>query len=145
MDERAFFYRFGRLLYQIDGFYAEFAKKSGVKGNLLWILYALNDGGQHSQKEICESWDLPRSTVNTIIKQLEHDGHIRLLQIKGEKRELYVQLTTSGQQYATELLSGLYRIEKQVYQAFDQSPQGVLTALETLHKLLVQTAYERER
>ena len=136
MNEKDFFYCFGKLLYQIDGFYAEFAKKSGVKENLLWILYALNDGGEHSQKEICENWDLPRSTVNTIIKKLESDGALELLQIKGEKRELCVQLTERGKKYAENLLSELYRIEKHVFGALDGDTKNVISSLETILKLL---------
>ena len=121
MNSRTFFYEFGKCLYGVDGFYAEYAKKFDVKENLLWILYALNDGGQHSQKEICDSWDLPRSTVNTIMKELETDGYVSLSQIKGEKRELNVSLTDKGQKYAEELLAELYEIEKRVYTLFAES------------------------
>ena len=121
MNSRSFFYEFGKCLYGVDGFYAEYAKKFDVKENLLWILYALNDGGQHSQKEICDSWDLPRSTVNTIMKELEVGGYIELSQIKGEKRELNVSLTDKGQKYAEELLAELYEIEKRVYTLFAES------------------------
>lgn len=121
MNSRTFFYEFGKCLYGVDGFYAEYAKKFDVKENLLWILYALNDGKQHSQKEICDSWDLPRSTVNTIMKELETDGYVSLSQIKGEKRELNVSLTDKGQKYAEELLAELYEIEKRVYTLFAES------------------------
>ena len=121
MNSRSFFYEFGKCLYGVDGFYAEYAKKFDVKENLLWILYALNDGKQHSQKEICDSWDLPRSTVNTIMKELETDGYVSLSQIKGEKRELNVSLTDKGQIYAEELLAELYEIEKRVYTLFAES------------------------
>ena len=121
MNSRMFFYEFGKCLYGVDGFYAEYAKKFDVKENLLWILYALNDGKQHSQKEICDSWDLPRSTVNTIMKELENGGYVSLSQIKGEKRELSVSLTDNGQKYAEELLAELYEIEKRVYTLFAES------------------------
>ena len=121
MNSRTFFYEFGKCLYGVDGFYAEYAKKFDVKENLLWILYALNDGKQHSQKEICDSWDLPRSTVNTIMKELEVGGYIELSQIKGEKRELNVSMTDKGQKYAEELLAELYEIEKRVYTLFAES------------------------
>ena len=121
MNSRTFFYEFGKCLYGVDGFYAEYAKKFDVKENLLWILYALNDGKQHSQKEICDSWDLPRSTVNTIMKELEVGGYIELSQIKGEKRELNVSMTDKGQKYAEELLAELYGIEKRVYTLFAES------------------------
>lgn len=134
MDSKMFFYEFGKILYKIDGLYAEYARSSGVKENLLWILYALNDGKLHSQKEICETWDLPRSTVNTIMKELESDGHVELTQIKGEKRELHVILTKKGLDYASNLLSGLYEIERKTY---DELPSDdVLNTMRDIHEIL---------
>jgi len=121
MDSKLFFYEFGKLIYRIDGFYREFAKKLDVKENLLWILYALNDDKEHSQKEICDNWDLPRSTVNTIMKELEDNGYVVLSQIKGEKRELLVKLTESGKSYSKELLKDLYEIENKVYERIKNS------------------------
>ena len=121
MDSKLFFYEFGKLIYRIDGFYREFAKKLDVKENLLWILYALNDDKEHSQKEICDNWDLPRSTVNTIMRELEDNGYVVLSQIKGEKRELLVKLTESGKSYSKELLKDLYEIENKTYERIKNS------------------------
>ena len=117
MNSRIFFYEFGKLIYSIDGFYTEYAKEKSVKPNLLWILYALNDGQEHSQKEICDTWDLPRTTINTIIKELEADGYVFLSQIIGEKRELSVKLTDEGKKYASSMLQELYEIEEKVYES----------------------------
>ena len=139
MNSRKFFYQLGKNLYHIDGFYAEYAKKCNVKENLLWILYALNDGEKHSQKEICDTWDLPRSTVNTIMKELESDGYIFLSQIKGEKRELNVQLTDTGKRYAEELLFDLYKIEKGVFDTL--SNYNVLEDL----KIICEQLYKNEK
>jgi len=121
MNSKLFFYEFGKMIYRIDGFYREFAKRLDVKENLLWILYALNDGNMHSQKEICDNWDLPRSTVNTIMKELESDGYIELIQIKGEKRELQVKLTEAGKNYSSILLKDLYEIERKTYEKIKNS------------------------
>ncbi|MBR6288665.1 MAG: MarR family transcriptional regulator [Acholeplasmatales bacterium] len=85
---KEFFYRFGKLIYKIDYFYAEVAKKSGVKPNLMWILYALNDGESHSQKEISISWDIPITTINTIVKKLNDDGYVDLIHIPGKRRDI---------------------------------------------------------
>ena len=138
MNSKMFFYEFGKLIYRVDGFYAEYAKEARVKENLLWILYALNDGDEHSQKEICDSWDLPRTTVNTIIKELEDDRYIHLVQIKGEKRELSVKLSDSGKVYADELLKDLYAIEDKVYQEMKKS-----NILDELNKIL-NKLYEKK-
>lgn len=132
MNSRIFFYEFGKLIYNIDGFYAEYAKEKSVKPNLLWILYALNDGQEHSQKEICDTWDLPRTTINTIIKELEADGYVFLCQIIGEKRELSVKLTDAGKEYASSTLKELYEIEEKVYESIKNG--GLLN--KRLNKLL---------
>lgn len=134
MDSRLFFYEFGKLIYKIDGIYSEYAKSEDVKENLLWILYALNDGNSHSQKEICESWDLPRSTVNTIMKKLESDGYVDLIQIKGEKRELAIKLTFKGEEYSSKLLMNLYNIENETFN--DLNDLEVLNKLKEIHDLL---------
>lgn len=123
MDSKQLFYIFGTLLYRIDGFYDNFAKNSNVKSGLMWLLYAINDGKPHSQKEICESWSLPRSTINTLTKQLEREGYVQLAQIKGEKRELALQLTQQGTLYAEKLLKELYAIEDEVCQTFGTMQQ----------------------
>ena len=134
MTSKEYFYEFGKLIYKVDGFYAEYAKKFDVKENLLWILYALNDGKDHSQKEICDSWDIPRSTVNTITKELEGEGYVTLSQIKGEKRELRLKLTDEGKEYAESLLSELYEIEAIVFEKF--KPRTMLYDLKEIEEEL---------
>ena len=136
MDAKEFFYEFGKLLYRIDGFYDEFAKRSGVKPNLLWILYALADSKSHSQKEICDTWELARSTVNTIVGELKEGGYITLAQIEGEKRELLIKLTDSGKKYSDELLEAVYENEARVYKELKNDAKAVLEGLEKLDKSL---------
>lgn len=118
--ERIFFQRFGKLLYRLDNFYNEFAKKSGVKPNLMWILYALDDGMPHSQKEISTSWDIPITTINTIVKELINDGYVELSHIKGKRREMNIILTKKGVLYSKEILSDLYKIEDSVYKTLNE-------------------------
>lgn len=75
------------MLYEIDGFYFDIAKESDVKPNLMWVLYALNDGKPHSQKEISRSWDLPLTTINTIVLELKKEGMVEMVSIPKKKRE----------------------------------------------------------
>ena len=71
MNAKEFFYDLGKAIYKLDSIYTHFAKDSDASPTLLWILYALNDEKPHTQKEICQNWDLPKSTVNTIIMELK--------------------------------------------------------------------------
>ncbi len=144
MNERIFFYRLGKLVYQIDGVYEEYGKNCKIGSpNLLWILYALNDGERHSQKQISEDWDIPRSTANTIIKDLEGKNYVALSQIKGERRELLVSLTQSGKEYADRVLSDLYRREKDIYSELE-APEELLIILQNLAAKMQKIAAKGE-
>lgn len=132
MDEKQFFYKLGKIIYQIDGVYDDYGRNSKIKSpNLLWILYALGDGGKHSQKQICDDWAIPRSTANTIIKDLESRGFISLTPIKGERRELLISLTPTGKEYADNVLSDLYRREKEIFKTIPNA-DSLLADLENL-------------
>lgn len=132
MESKEFFYHFGKLLYQIDAIYDEFAKKYKVKANILWILYSLNDGNEHTQKEISENWSIPKTTLNTLIKELEKDKYIELIPIEGEKRKLNIKLTLSGKKYADEILNNIYEIENKVFNLLPN--QNVINDLEIIKK-----------
>lgn len=132
MESKEFFYHFGKLLYQIDAIYDEFAKKYKVKANILWILYSLNDGNEHTQKEISENWSIPKTTLNTLIKELKKDKYIELIPIEGEKRELNIKLTLSGKKYADEILNNIYEIENKVFNLLPN--QNVINDLEIIKK-----------
>ena len=136
MDSKKFFYEFGRALYRVDSFYDEFAKGCNVSPALLWILYALNDGKQHTQIEICNDWELPRTTVNTVVKDLEHKEYVRLVPIKGKRREMLIELTDEGKSYADGTLSGLYDQERAVYESLSAEEIRVPDTLEKIAERL---------
>lgn len=132
MDSRKFFYDFGKLIYNIDAFYTNYAKKYNVKENELWILYALNDGKEHSQIEICENWDIPKTTVNTIVKELENKNIIKLVKINNEKRKMYIKLTSYGSEYAENLLAEIYNLEKNIYDNLSFNQEKLIEFLNEL-------------
>ena len=65
-------------LNRIDEIYYRWGRKVGIKENLLALLYALSDGGHYTQKQICEEWLIPKTTINTLIKECVRDGLIVL-------------------------------------------------------------------
>ncbi|MBQ8554360.1 MAG: MarR family transcriptional regulator [Clostridia bacterium] len=89
----------------------------GVKDSMLWLLYALDDGESHSQKSICEEWGIPKTTMNTTIKQAEREGYLTLTPIPGGRREMSIQLTEYGMIYAVSVLAPVYEAEEQAMAA----------------------------
>ena len=136
MNSRTFFYDFGRALYHVDSFYDEFAKKSNVSSALLWVLYALNDGKPHTQIEISNDWELPKTTVNTVIKDIQKDGYALLVPIKGKRREMSIVLTENGKKFADNVLSDLYKKEADAYKALTSEEQEIVMVLEKLARKL---------
>ena len=136
MNAKSFFYDFGRALYHVDSFYDEFAKQSNVSSALLWVLYALNDGNSHTQIEISNDWELPKTTVNTVIKEIQQNGYVELIPIKGKRREMSIVLTESGKNYADRILSDLYKKEAEVYKTLRSEEYEVVDLLERIAKKL---------
>lgn len=80
---------------RIDQMYCDDVTRIGVKASELWLLYALDDGAPHSQKQICQEWGLPKTTLNTTLKQAEAKGYLTLVPIAGKRRERQICLTAA--------------------------------------------------
>lgn len=115
MNRFAFYRMLGEAVYRIDGAYDVFSKNAGVSSSMLWLVSALNDGEKHTQSQICWDWNYPRTTVNTLVKELEKNGYVTLSRVPGTKRELYVELTESGKEFANRVLQPVYDAEEQLF------------------------------
>lgn len=96
---------------RMDGAYYFFARQLGVKENSLALLYALDDGQPHSQREICETWLIPKTTISTVVKELVQAGYATL-QPRPGSREKTICLTKVGQAYAKQILGNIYAAEE---------------------------------
>ena len=76
--------------------------------NMLTLLYALGDGKPHTQREISRDWLIPKTTVNTLTKDLVANGYAALC---GARREKRIELTASGLAFAEDALGKLYLAE----------------------------------
>lgn len=120
MDRFSFYRLLGEAVYRIDGAYDVFSRSAGISPTMLWVLSAINDGKAHTQSQLCWDWNLPRTTVNTQIKELERLGYVTLRQVPGTRRELYVELTGAGRAYADQVLAPVYEAEEALFQRYFQ-------------------------
>ena len=109
-----------------DGAYYQFSRRLRIKENVLVLLYALDDGKPHSQKQICEDWLVPKTTINTNVKELVRAGYVMLYPGAGT-REKIIGLTDAGKAYTEQIMRRVYEAEqaamKRTLQQF--SPQFV--------------------
>lgn len=110
MDEKvALIMRLDTAINKLDGAYYLWARRHLLKENTLSVLYALDDGKPHTQAQIAHDWLIPRSTVNTVVKELVSLGYARLTKLND--KEKWVKLTAEGEVYAQAALKELYDAE----------------------------------
>ncbi|HIT66435.1 MAG TPA: winged helix-turn-helix transcriptional regulator [Candidatus Merdisoma merdipullorum] len=95
----------------IDGLYYHSARILHVKDNTLTLFYALADGKVHSQKQICEEYLLPKTTLNTIVRECMENGYVALSR-ETHSREKNIILTEKGRLYAHTILDSLFLAEQ---------------------------------
>lgn len=110
MNEKvALIMRLDTAINKLDGAYYLWARRHLLKENTLSVLYALDDGKPHTQAQIARDWLIPRSTVNTVVKELVALGYARLTKLND--KEKWVELTAEGEVYAKAALKELYDAE----------------------------------
>ena len=123
---------------KIDGVYYLFGKKYGINENTLAFLYALSDGKEHSQKEISDEWIIPRTTINSIVKNLLAEGYIAFCS-EAHKKEKAIVLTENGQKYVDELLINIYVAEEEaIKKTLQNFSPDFISALEDFGNRLYQ-------
>ena len=94
-----------------DGAYYYFARRLHINENTLTLLYALGDGQAHSQKQVCDDWLLPKTTVSTNVRELREAGYLELEPIENTREKALI-LTESGKAFAETVLQPLYHAEQ---------------------------------
>lgn len=96
---------------KLEKTYEARSSKFGSQSSEFWLMYTLDDGQPHSQKQICDEWGFPKTTINSTIKKCETAGYLTLLPIPGKRREMQICLTEDGKTHARQLLDLFYQAE----------------------------------
>lgn len=103
--------KFTTVISKIDGIYSQYAKKYGMSESELCLLYALNSERELSQRQICDEWVIPKTTLNTITKRYEKEGYIEFHALPNNRKEMLIFLTETGKEYAKQSLAFIYSAE----------------------------------
>jgi len=99
---------------RIEGLYTKLAQKHGFPYGLIQVLYILRLNSHVTQKQISEICEIPKQTVNSVIKQLKADSHITLTANDEDRREKKIQFTPLGEAYSQEILKPFLELNKMV-------------------------------
>lgn len=126
-----------RAIIQFRGLYAAWSKEHRISYHELLVLYTIRDQGFCTQKQICDSYLLPRQTMNHVILDLRKRGLLELSPKHCIGREKAFVLSKQGKRYAEPLLEALDRMEMQALEAFGpQNMQAMVQAVLSYDKAL---------
>ena len=109
--------------------YEDYARKSGISYNSLYILNAIQQTENCTQKFICEKTLLPKQTVNNVITAFYRDGYIALLELPENRRIKTIHLTEKGEAYANALIPHIYDADRKAMEALSEEEQDTLLRL----------------
>lgn len=115
-----------RAVVQFRGIYSAWASAHGISYNEMLVLYTIRDQGYCTQKQICDSYLLPRQTINHVIAAMRAAGLLEYSKAHSAGREKAFVLTEQGREYAKPFLRSL---EEGETAALEQMGPGKLRAL----------------
>ena len=129
-----------RAVIKFRGGYSAWARQHGISYHELLVLYTIRDQGFCTQKGICDSYLLPRQTMNNVITDLRNRGLLRISPEHCRGREKAFTLTEEGRAYAAPLLASLDRVETQAVEAFGVENARKLAQAVALYGDALETA-----
>lgn len=109
--------------------YEDYARKLGISYNSLYILNAIQQIEDCTQKQICEKTLLPKQTVNNVVTAFYKNGYVELQKFPENRRIKTIHLTEKGEQYADKLIPHIHQADKVAMESLTEEQQDTLLSL----------------
>lgn len=127
------------------GMYSRWANEHNISYHEMLVLYEIREGGFCTQKQICESYLLPKQTINNVITAMRKNGILVYDESHSIGREKAFVLSDQGKQYAAPLLASLNAIENRALEIMSKDKLQTLTSLMLEYDQALNTAFGEER
>ena len=130
------------------GVYSMWAKNNNVSYNRMLVLYTIREFGFCTQKQICDSYLLPRQTVNHVISEMKKDGILVTRKEETIMKKLLtilckaLVLTPEGERYSEKLLYSLSRMEERAAKRLGEDKIRRMTELFMEYDQILEEALE---
>lgn len=131
---------------QLRGLYSLWSSAHGISYNEMLVLYALREKGYCTQKSLCESYRLPRQTMNNVIAALRKRGLLAIDPALSRGREKAFVLTDTGRAKAQPLIDALEQFETRAASLAGEETLAALTRqMDIYNRALEQALAETEK
>lgn len=134
-----------RAIIKCRGVYSMWAGIHGVNYHEMLVLYTIREYGYCTQKQICDSYILPKQTIHNVITAMRENGILVYDAEKSRGREKAFVLSDKGKDYAAEFLCTLDAIESHALEALGKENLRTLTNLLFAFDSALNTALEETR
>ena len=118
-----------RAVIRFRGVYSAWSKKHGISYNEMLVLYTIRDNGYCTQKMICDSYLLPKQTINNVINSMLKNGYLCDNPENSSGREKAYVFTRKGKMYAKPLLDSINKVEEKAVKKMGYEKIRLMTEL----------------
>lgn len=130
---------------KIRGAYAAWTRENNVNYHEMLIFYSLRDKDNCTQKQICDSYMIPKQSVNNVICTLKKEGYLELTPDEKNRREKILKLTESGKKYAREIMGPLFELEEKAIQEMGKENIHVMTEMALCYGEILKKEMDHSR
>lgn len=134
-----------RAIIKFRGVYSAWSKKHGISYNEMLVLYTIRDNGFCTQKQICDSYLLPKQTVHHVITSMLENGLLCVSAEYRSGREIAYIFTDKGEEYAKPFLASLGAVEEKAVRIMGADKISKMTALVCEYDAVLIAALEEDR
>lgn len=124
--------------------YSMWAKENNVSYNRMLVLYTIREYGFCTQKQVCDSYLLPRQTINHVIAEMKKEGILEINKEKCTGKEKAFVLTKSGEEYSEKLLHSLSIMEERAVKQLGEERIRTMTKLFMEYDQVLEDSLEEE-
>lgn len=134
-----------RAIIKFREIYSAWSEEHGISYHEMLVLYTIREFGYCTQKQICESYLLPKQTIHNIITALRQKGILEQNTDFSKGREKAFVLTEKGNEYAMPFLQSLDMVENRALELLGKKKLQDLTSLLLEYDRVLNTALEETR
>ncbi len=104
--------RENKIVSQTTRLYDRLYKLLGLSGEFNLVLYALFSEEGQTQKKIAAGYCIPPQTVNNVVRDMQRNGLVTLVENESDKRSKSIVFTEQGKEFAEKQIGVVIGVEK---------------------------------
>ena len=129
IESQNLFNDINRAIIKCRGLYSAWSANHGISYHEMLVIYTIREFGFCTQKHICDSYLLPRQTMNNVISGMRKNGLLVYSSEHSVGREKAFVLSDKGETYAAPLLDSLDILESGALERLGSKKMAMLIQL----------------